>query len=80
VVPFLGACLQPPDNFWLLSEFMPGGTLAAWIKGKGPNTAGTSTTRSLAARAQAGLEVRCCPASFHRVNEVRTSHCSSTSQ
>lgn len=55
VVPFLGACLCPPDRFWLLTEFMPGGTMATWLKPKGG--AGGACPRTLAERAQAGLQV-----------------------
>lgn len=28
IVPFLGAVMTPPDTFWLVSEFMTGGTVA----------------------------------------------------
>lgn len=31
VLPFLGACLVGPDHFWIITEFMEGGTLAAWL-------------------------------------------------
>ena len=26
-----GACLAPPDNCWLLCEYLPGGTLSHWL-------------------------------------------------
>ena len=28
-----GACLQPPDNCWLLCEYLSGGTLSHWLHG-----------------------------------------------
>ncbi len=31
VLPFLGACLQGPERLWLITEFMEGGTMAAWL-------------------------------------------------
>jgi serine/threonine protein kinase len=31
VLPFLGACLSGPNGFWLVTEFMEQGTLAAWL-------------------------------------------------
>ncbi|KAG1665924.1 hypothetical protein FOA52_004513 [Chlamydomonas sp. UWO 241] len=53
IVPFLGASIQPPDSFLLLSEFMTGGTLAGWLRPPGASV----SVRSLAERAKAGLEV-----------------------
>jgi len=36
IVPFLGACLQPPNRCWILCKYMEGGTLAEWLhKGAG---------------------------------------------
>lgn len=28
-----GACLQPPQNCWLVCEYLPGGTLSQWLYG-----------------------------------------------
>lgn len=28
-----GACLKPPKHCWLLCEYLPGGTLMAWLYG-----------------------------------------------
>jgi hypothetical protein len=30
---YAGACLQPPDNCWLLCEYLSGGTLSQWLHG-----------------------------------------------
>lgn len=36
VLPFVGACLdQAPADLWLVTDFMPGGTLEEWIYGPG---------------------------------------------
>jgi serine/threonine-protein kinase TNNI3K len=35
VLPFLGAALAPPGATWVVSEFMPGGSLRAWLHGGG---------------------------------------------
>lgn len=53
VVPFLGACLRPPNNFYILTELMPQGTLDQWLNAK----PGSSTRRSLADRARMCLDV-----------------------
>lgn len=71
VVPFLGASIRPPDSFWLISEFMPGGTLTTWLHGQKGHM---QPTRSLldrvakaleVARGMQGLEV-CVPPILHR--------------
>ena len=31
--PCAGACLQPPEHCWLLCEYLPGGSLSAWLHG-----------------------------------------------
>jgi hypothetical protein len=31
VVPFIGASLESPGHCWLISEYMPGGGLNAWL-------------------------------------------------
>ena len=37
VVPFLGAVLgEGPAALWLLSEYMPGGSMADWLRGRAP--------------------------------------------
>lgn len=28
-----GACLQPPQNCWLVCEYLQGGTLSQWLYG-----------------------------------------------
>ncbi len=28
-----GACLQPPEQCWLLCEYLPGGNLTQWLHG-----------------------------------------------
>jgi hypothetical protein len=33
VVPFIGASLESPGHCWLISEYMPGGSLSAWLHG-----------------------------------------------
>lgn len=33
VVMISGACLQPPEQCWLLCEYLPGGTLSQWLHG-----------------------------------------------
>ncbi|CAL8463015.1 g2549 [Coccomyxa elongata] len=33
VMQFFGACLQPPEQCWLLCEYLPGGTLSQWLHG-----------------------------------------------
>ncbi|GAX74482.1 hypothetical protein CEUSTIGMA_g1931.t1 [Chlamydomonas eustigma] len=62
VVPFLGACIQAPDQFWLLSEFMSGGTLETWLRpgGKDP-----LIPRPLAHRTRAALQVAQGMAALH---------------
>uniref|UniRef100_A0A7S0UPE4 Protein kinase domain-containing protein n=1 Tax=Polytomella parva TaxID=51329 RepID=A0A7S0UPE4_9CHLO len=54
VVPFLGACLEPPNRFWLLSEYLPGGTLADWLHPSGSGFAGRPP---LARRLEMALEI-----------------------
>jgi serine/threonine protein kinase len=34
VLPFLGAHFKDPDEFWLVTEYMEGGTLASWLHPK----------------------------------------------
>lgn len=71
VVPFLGAVLQDQGRCWLISEFMPGGTLAQWLHGdKGP----LGPNKPLLQRAQRALDVcralaaleACAPPLLHR--------------
>jgi serine/threonine protein kinase len=70
IVPFLGASLQAPNHFYILTEYMAGGTLDQWLAAK----PGSSTRRSLADRAQMCLDVArgmvamhsCSPAIYHR--------------
>lgn len=33
LLPFIGAVLNPPEQCFILSEWMPGGTLKTWIHG-----------------------------------------------
>ncbi|EIE27354.1 kinase-like protein [Coccomyxa subellipsoidea C-169] len=33
VMQFFGACLQPPEQCWLLCEYLPGGNLTQWLHG-----------------------------------------------
>lgn len=33
ILPFLGACILAPTTFWLICEYMQGGTLAKCIHG-----------------------------------------------
>lgn len=35
VLPFYGAVLAPPENCWLICEYMSGGSLATWLYGEG---------------------------------------------
>ena len=53
IVPFIGACLQSSDHFYLVTELMTGGTLDQWVASK----PGSATRRSLADRAQMCLDV-----------------------
>eukprot|EP00891_Asterochloris_glomerata_P002868 jgi/Astpho2/2868/Aster-01022 len=54
IMPFYGACLKPPKHCWLLCEYLPGGTLMAWLYGDKNKSA---PRRSLAARLQMALDV-----------------------
>lgn len=53
VMPFYGACLQPPKHCMLLCEYLPGGNLKEWLYGQGR----FPPKRALAARLQIALDV-----------------------
>lgn len=36
VLSLIGACLDPPDHGWLVTEILTGGTLKEWLHGQGP--------------------------------------------
>ncbi len=55
-VPFLGVVVEGPEACWLLFEFMPGGTLAAWLAAARTGTGGSR--RPFLERVTHGLEVR----------------------
>jgi serine/threonine protein kinase len=55
VVPFIGASLESPEHCWLISEYMPGGTLSAWLHSS-VNALG-HCSHSLHARLVKALEV-----------------------
>jgi serine/threonine protein kinase len=66
VVPFLGAVLgEGPTELWLLSEYMPGGSMADWLRGRAPASAASADTAArpftrpppLAERLAAALDV-----------------------
>mmetsp|Transcript_17672 Transcript_17672/g.53171 ORF Transcript_17672/g.53171 Transcript_17672/m.53171 type:complete len:371 (+) Transcript_17672:418-1530(+) len=62
VMPFYGAVLDPPEQCWLICEFMSGGTLATWLYGPcaDPRSGGSSLwgpKHSLGARVEAALDV-----------------------
>eukprot|EP00879_Flechtneria_rotunda_P012306 GHRR01012853.1.p1 GENE.GHRR01012853.1~~GHRR01012853.1.p1 ORF type:complete len:360 (+),score=161.42 GHRR01012853.1:289-1368(+) len=71
IVPFLGAVLQDQSKCWLISEYMSGGTLAAWLHGDkgpmGPNKPLLQRANKAlqVARALAALEA-CSPVLLHR--------------
>lgn len=53
VMPFYGACLQPPKHCMLLCEYLPGGNLRDWLYGQGRSP----PKRPLAERLQMALGV-----------------------
>ncbi|DBA76756.1 TPA: hypothetical protein ACH3X2_008784 [Trebouxia sp. C0005] len=53
VMPFYGACLQPPQHCMLLCEYLPGGNLRDWLYGQGRSP----PKRPLAERLQMALGV-----------------------
>jgi len=56
VLPFIGAVLDPPHRCWVLTEWMPGGTLKSWLHGD--RDAGVPPRRApLSARLRKSLEV-----------------------
>lgn len=57
VMPFYGACLQPPKHCMLLCEYLPGGNLRDWLYGKTSQSSWQAPKRSLAARLEMGLDV-----------------------
>ncbi|CAD7700660.1 unnamed protein product [Ostreobium quekettii] len=68
ILPFLGACIVAPTTFWLVCEYMPGGTLGKWLHAE------KYVRRPLLKRLQYALEVaqgmlaleRCDPPILHR--------------
>ncbi|CAD7696151.1 unnamed protein product [Ostreobium quekettii] len=52
VLPFLGACIIAPTTFWLVCEYMPGGTLGKWLHSE------RNARRPLLRRLQYALEVQ----------------------
>ncbi|GMH44888.1 hypothetical protein BSKO_12845 [Bryopsis sp. KO-2023] len=66
VLPFFAACIKPPDKYWLICEFMTGGTLSKWVHG--------GTRRGVVEKLQMALEVAqgmqacegCSPPIIHR--------------
>lgn len=68
ILPFVGACIDKPDNCWLVCEFMTGGTLAKWLHGD------QAKPHSLVVRLQKALDIargmeacqKCEPPIVHR--------------
>ena len=55
VLPFYGACLQPPGRCWILTHHCAGGTLKEWLhdRAAGPGAA-PLLSRRLTVRSHAG--------------------------
>jgi serine/threonine protein kinase len=54
VLPFYGACVDPPDRCWILTTLCHGGTLKQWLYPKGVDN---GTKRPLAARLRIAHEL-----------------------
>lgn len=50
-----GACIDPPNQCWLVCELLPGGTLATWLYG--PSGSRRPPDRSLQERLRMALDV-----------------------
>ncbi|KAI8468611.1 MAG: kinase-like domain-containing protein [Monoraphidium minutum] len=57
VVPFIGAVMEGPDRCWVVTEFMPGGSLAARLNRVRGGSAWAKDAWPLSQRLQMGLEV-----------------------
>ncbi|CAL5223260.1 g5744 [Coccomyxa viridis] len=57
VMQFYGACLKPPDNCWLLCEYLPGGTLSHWLHGERLQGGRGGPRRSLSEKLRMALGV-----------------------
>lgn len=74
IVPFLGAVIQDAGSCWLVSEYMPGGTLEVLLHGAKPGSAPANANWPLSERLERALEIAtalaaleaCEPAILHR--------------
>lgn len=57
VVQLYGAVIQPPERCWIVTELLPGGTLAAWLHG--PPGSRRPPQRTLLERLKMALDVAC---------------------
>lgn len=55
VMAMYGACVEPPDRCWIVCEYLPGGSLSAWLYG--PPGARRPPQRPLSERLRMALEV-----------------------
>ncbi|KAK9800891.1 hypothetical protein WJX73_007224 [Symbiochloris irregularis] len=57
IMPFIGACLMPPQHCYLLCEYLPGGTLTNWLHGNRRQGGRGAPKRALADKIRMALGV-----------------------